>query len=152
LHTEATDMLPDRSFSELFDEADPVTQTRAKTATTERRTAVRAALEADVVVATDAQFFSGIASDLSAGGIFIATTRILDVGTAVTLEFALPDGQVLARGVVRWVRRGGEGEVPGMGVVFDELAAIDSELVAKFCSAGPRFYTYDEIKAVSGSN
>jgi uncharacterized protein (TIGR02266 family) len=146
-------MLPDRSFSELFgdDVADPITHTRARTAPAERRTSARVPFEVDVVVGTPTQFFSGISTDLSPDGLFIASRRSVEVGTSVALEFALPEGQVLARGVVRWLRAPADGVVPGMAISFEDLGAADRELITKFCGDTPRTYTYDEIKAATNN-
>lgn len=77
---------------------------------------------------TDHNFYAGLTSDVSEGGVFVATGHTLPVGTRVTVSIQLPDAadphQV--EGIVRWIRepevcRGGA--VPGYGVQFDVLSA-----------------------------
>lgn len=73
--------------------------------------------------------------DISAGGVFVYSQRLLKPGTAVRFEIELPDGTAWAEGVVRWAKR-----VPpqfaavargGIGVEFtwvsDELRAYLDE-------------------------
>ena len=146
-------MLPDRSFSELFDiddSPDRVTETRMKTAN--RRTQARIPHEVDVAVAADGQLIAGASRDISEGGMFVATHRVVPDGARVTLEIALPNGQILARGIVKWRREGGAaeaGQSPGIGIVFEDLAQLDRDRLASFCRGRPRFYTYDEVVAAS---
>jgi len=82
-------------------------------------------------VSVNAQFRGGGAStnlhgqvtDLSASGIFLATTSFLAVGKQVHLEFDLPTGKVEAVGEVRWVARGSAVPLQGMGIRFLRLSA-----------------------------
>ena len=130
-----TFMLQDRSFSELFSkgpfEAEPITGTRARR--TNRRAQSRVPIDVEVTLATGAQFISGLSTDVSEGGVFVLTHRILAVGARVTIELTLPSGQVLARGIVRWVRDRDEAGAHGIGIAFEELSEIDRTRVAKFC-------------------
>lgn len=136
-------MLTDRSFSELFATRQEVTDP------VERRGAPRIPLEVDVIVAAEGQFFTAGSADIAEGGIFVATYRVLPVGERVMLEFTLPSGQVLARGAVRWLRKGGEGLSPGIGIGFEDLSELDRSIIASFCGGRPRFYTYDEVAAAA---
>jgi len=101
----------------------------------ERRRHKRVALQAEVNLSSDSNFYSGFAADLSESGIFIATCNVLDRGTEVDLTFTLPTGQAIAaRGVVRWAREYNEATpdvFPGVGIEFcnmepDQQAAIQS--------------------------
>lgn len=118
-------------------------------ATTERRTSPRVPLEADVVLACGSQFFSGTALDLSARGVFVATRRPLDIGAPVSLELTVPEGQVLARGIVRWRRAPSADGVAGVGIELVDLSDVDEQIIAKVCGARPRFITYDEVRAAA---
>jgi uncharacterized protein (TIGR02266 family) len=115
----------------------------------ERRVSPRVPLEADVVLACGSQFFSGTAHDLSARGVFVATRRPLDIGTNVSLELTVPEGQVLARGVVRWRRSPDADGLAGVGIEFVDLAEVDEQIIARIVGSRPRFITYDEVRAAA---
>lgn len=137
-------MLIDRSFAELFAQT-PHTRP-------ERRAQPRIPIHTEVMVAAEERFFSALSADVSQEGIFLLTHRVLPLGTSVSLEFSLPKGQVVARGTVRWVRAAGEGKLPGLGVVFDQLDGKDRALVRAFCSGRPRFLSYEEVRAETESD
>lgn len=122
-------MLPDRTFAELF-APEPITETRART--NERRCAVRVPLQAEVLVGAEGQFFAGSTIDVSERGLFIATRRVLPVGTRITLEIQVSEAQVLARGTVRWLRKGSGA---GLGVELDPLSDVDATTLANACTA-----------------
>lgn len=101
--------------------------------TRERRSEPRLALEVEVSLASDSQFFTGLSGNLSTGGVFVATYQRLTVGRPVVMQIALPDGEVLAKGTVRWVREASDGAPPGFGIAFDTpLGPEDAERVARF--------------------
>jgi hypothetical protein len=54
--------------------------------------------------------------DLNIGGLYIATSTPVALGTALTLLMAVPEGEIRAKGTVRNVVPG-----EGMGVQFTEL-------------------------------
>lgn len=130
-------MLTDRCFTELSAPA------------SERRRAPRIPVTVDVDVATHEHFFAGQSADVSEKGVFVSTHRVLALGTRVSIEISLPTGQVLARGVVRWMRRAEDGVVPGLGIDFEELPEIDRRTVEKFTRGRPRFITYEEVRAAA---
>jgi uncharacterized protein (TIGR02266 family) len=99
----------------------------------ERRGGARVPIETDVSLESDSQFFTGLTGNLSAGGVFIATYRQLPVGCSVVMTLSLPDGELKAKGTVRWSRDTSSGAAPGVGVAFDELAPADAERIARFC-------------------
>jgi hypothetical protein len=147
-------MLIDRDFTELFADDDADILPAAPRAS-ERRRAPRIPIAVNVDVAapdprpTHETFFGGLTADVSEHGVFVATPRVLDVGTRVSLEISLPTGQVLARGVVRWKRAACADRdiVAGLGIVFDGLCEIDQRTIVKFCADRPRFITYEEVRA-----
>lgn len=85
----------------------------------------RVKMQAEVDFHSDNNFFNGFSTNISDGGLFIATVNLLPLGTQVDLSFSLPDGEPIeAKGVVRWVREINDAlpEVfPGMGVQFTAL-------------------------------
>jgi uncharacterized protein (TIGR02266 family) len=76
--------------------------------------------------------------DVSAGGAFLKSDLLLEVGEALSLEFSVDGGTALLRAQARvaWVRRFPEANEPaGMGVEFtiireDERAALEAFLRA----------------------
>jgi uncharacterized protein (TIGR02266 family) len=85
--------------------------------------------------AMDARSFTGITSDISEGGLFVATHNLPPVGCEVDLRFSLPAGPELrARGIVRWSRDSQETDSapPGIGVQFSALAEHDLALIRDF--------------------
>lgn len=75
------------------------------------------------------------ASDLSAGGVFLASDFLLDPGDGLTLEFQVPgDARVLkVQARVVWVRRFPTGgERAGMGVEFVRVADPDRDALTRF--------------------
>jgi Tfp pilus assembly protein PilZ len=69
--------------------------------------------------------------------VFVATYRLLPVGAHVALRVALPDGEVVAKGTVRWVRDVASGASPGLGIAFDRLDADTAQRLEHFCAARP---------------
>jgi uncharacterized protein (TIGR02266 family) len=100
-----------------------------------RRGSDRSLIEAEVSVASDSQFFTGIAGNVSTGGLFVATYRALPVGGRVAMQIALPEGDVLATGTVRWIRDASSGASPGLGIAFDgAIGDDDIERIERFCA------------------
>lgn len=71
--------------------------------------------------------------DLSAGGAFVCSNLLFEIGEVLALAFTLPDGRsVRASGkVVRVARDTGDDVVPGMGIQFVDLSEADHEAIAK---------------------
>jgi uncharacterized protein (TIGR02266 family) len=81
-------------------------------------------------------------ADLSSGGIFIVSAKILNPGTRVRLMVRTPEGPVLGVGVVRWAKR-----VPtslirttrgGMGIEFTWMSPELRELVERSTNPAPK--------------
>ncbi len=106
-------------------------------AESEQRACRRIDLEVSVDLESAHNFFSGVASNISVGGLFIATREPRTIGELVTVRLSLPGDErpLTVEGVVRWIRTesagpGGEGAA-GVGVQFlglapDALAAIST--------------------------
>ncbi len=106
----------------------------------ERRAHPRVALELEVTLGSESQFFAGLSGDVSEGGIFVSTYRRLPVGERVSVSFTLPNGETKAIGTVRWVRPASDGAPPGLGISFDEIEGGGAELVRAFCKERPPLY------------
>jgi uncharacterized protein (TIGR02266 family) len=101
----------------------------------ERRAAERCLVETEISVSSDSQFFTGLAGNVSNGGVFLATYRPLPKGERVSLRISLPEGEVLATGTVRWTREASSGATPGLGISFDSPLDGDTlERVLRFCA------------------
>jgi uncharacterized protein (TIGR02266 family) len=101
-----------------------------------RRVHPRFTVDLDVTVASDHNFYAGFAENLSAGGIFVATHKLLPVGETVKLSIRLPgmDEPIEGTGEVRWVREYSERSnvPPGLGFRFVELSSGASEAIKRF--------------------
>jgi uncharacterized protein (TIGR02266 family) len=110
----------------------------------DRRAADRVRVLADVGFHSDSNFFTGFSSDVSDGGLFVATYDLLPVGTELTLSFVLPEGhQITVTGRVSWIRELSDSEDlhPGMGIAFDDLSARDHAAIQRFIAQRtPLFY------------
>jgi len=75
--------------------------------------------------------FTGVISDISVGGIFLETEKLLPMGSVLHLEFQLsPGGSTLqCQGRVAWVNRnpahGNEKGKQGMGIEFIDIRKLD---------------------------
>ena len=134
-------MLIDRSFAELLpdSDADP----------TERRSATRIPIEADVTLGGHGRVQVGVVSDVSPDGLFASAYAPVPVGTRLSLRFRLPTGQVVGTGVVRWTREGRPGRLGGMGIQLAEVGEMDRRALARFCGNRPRLLSYEEIVAAT---
>jgi uncharacterized protein (TIGR02266 family) len=90
----------------------------------EQPRAPRVPLEVVVTLESDHNFFSGVANNLSEGGIFIATAHPPQIGSEVGFELVLGGERFLVMGVVRWVRderAASSGAPAGCGVKWVNL-------------------------------
>jgi uncharacterized protein (TIGR02266 family) len=107
----------------------------------EQRKDERVLLEVDVGLLSDSNFYTGLAEDVSSGGVFVSTTSPLPAGTAVTLFFVLGAGRTLkVEGTVRWLRAAETGATPGMGVAFMQLGADERREIEAFCAERPALF------------
>ena len=111
----------------------------------ERRDRSRVALDVDIGLHSETNFFAGFGDDISEGGLFVATYDLLPVGTQLSLSFVVPLGpQVNVRGRVAWIREAVtmNSELhPGMGVEFEDLDADGARAIQAFLHRrAPIFY------------
>jgi uncharacterized protein (TIGR02266 family) len=107
----------------------------------EHRAHARVAVAVNIGMETSSHFFSGLAGDLSEGGVFVQTYRDLPVGSEVEVSFALPLREFTAHGCVRWHRAGSDSSPPGVGISFEALHAEDREAIQAFCRwRAPLYY------------
>ncbi len=111
----------------------------------DRRQHARFPLEIEVTFASEHNFFTGFAENISEGGLFIATHQLKEVGARFNVKFSLAGVEepfdILCE--VRWIRPYHEGlDVPaGMGVRFVELDESTAAAVTAFIrTREPIFY------------
>ncbi len=93
----------------------------------EKRVHPRIPINVDVSCETrDGPAVSGVAKDLSLGGMFIESAQMLEFGTDITIVTRLPGagGESRLPGVVRWSKPG------GFGVQFGLLGARETHVIA----------------------
>lgn len=110
--------------------------TRIGLAPDSRRAHARFAVDLDVTLVSDHNFYAGFAENLSGGGIFVATHKSLPVGEVIKLAIRLPNQEqaVEGTGEVRWVREYSERSnvPPGLGLRFIELGPGGAEAIQRF--------------------
>lgn len=102
----------------------------------EKRAAARVPVMWSVDCETEDTFLYAAITNISALGIFVATTEPLPVGTELTLRFAPEDepDEFVLTGRVQWInelRPNGDNLNPGMGVQFVGLTAQDRERLVR---------------------
>lgn len=112
----------------------------AATRAIDRRVWERVAIEVEVTLTSDSQFFAGLSGDLSEGGLFVQTYERYEVGRRLFVTFSLPTGDVRASGVVRWIRDPTSGGTPGVGIAFDPLLNSERASIEAFCRVRPPLY------------
>ena len=141
-------------------EATTSTTASASPGRDERRAHPRFHLRLAITLQGDNNFYAGMTSDLSEGGVFIATQHILPIGTPVLMQFHLERfaTDLTVHGVVCWVRDveatarhdanfgggvigDGDEVKAGMGVRFDGLSATDAQVIRAFMDVrAPEFF------------
>jgi uncharacterized protein (TIGR02266 family) len=87
----------------------------------------RADVELPVEVATEKGAFKAACKNIGAGGVFVATDQLPQVGTRLAIKLQLPqqDRPISVGAEVRWTRSGGttaaDPLAPGMGLRFVNL-------------------------------
>lgn len=103
----------------------------------EQRAHERIAIEVEVDLSSEHNFYSGITSDLSEGGVFVATHMPAQIGERLAMNLRLPGSAETFRveGIVRWVRElrvAIEGVPPGFGMQFTELSPDALDAIHRF--------------------
>jgi uncharacterized protein (TIGR02266 family) len=101
------------------------------------------AVEVELGIHSTSNVYKGLGGNdvIEHGGIFVATYKVLKIGTAVSLRVLLPgDYEFQATGAVQWTREGGTSE-PGYGVRFTQISAEGRQLVYRYTrNREPMFY------------
>jgi uncharacterized protein (TIGR02266 family) len=111
-----------------------------------QRRAPRVELSIEIGIDDHTNFYVGFSENVSAGGLFIATYRLMPVNTEVALTFVLPDElPVFVHGVVRWLRDPHDASAsevpPGMGIEFVNLGEAEQARIQAYINTrAPLFY------------
>jgi uncharacterized protein (TIGR02266 family) len=110
----------------------------------DQRAHIRSALGVEISLGSDHNFFVGLAENVSAGGVFIATHEAHAIGSELELELKLPERQqpIRARGKVCWVRPyDAANDAPaGVGIRFSKLAPGDVSSIEAFIEQREPFF------------
>ncbi|HLV22896.1 MAG TPA: TIGR02266 family protein [Polyangiaceae bacterium] len=113
-----------------------------------RRRHPRFQIELGITLESASHFWKGRTTNLSEGGVFVATTELKPIGTEVELTITLPDQRpVWVRGVVRWIRDTPLGNTTplGMGIQFKLISDASLAKVRWFLTQRPALH-FDEPK------
>lgn len=113
-----------------------------------RRQHCRYAVQLEVTVSSEHNFYTGLSENLSDGGVFVATHSLKAAGSIVELSIALPgdDAPLNLRGEVRWLREYSETSdaPPGIGIKFLALESTVADRIHSFLERrDPLFYDDD---------
>jgi uncharacterized protein (TIGR02266 family) len=113
-----------------------------------RREHDRFSVELEVNVTSEHNLYAGLAENLSAGGLFIATHKLQKVGSRIELGLRMPDSEqeFAIVGEVRWVRVYNEHSdtSPGLGVRFLELPPGAGAAIERFLGQREPLFFDDE--------
>lgn len=99
----------------------------------DRRGAVRVAKPLEVHYSQDSPYIEARAADISETGLFLETQHPLEVGSKISLRFALPDGNeavISTTAIVLWVD-----PLVGVGVAFHGLPDDQRERIKFWVAA-----------------
>jgi uncharacterized protein (TIGR02266 family) len=115
---------------------------------TDARKSPRVTLDVSVDVTSENNFWTGITSDISEGGLFLATHRVAPIGFVVLLNLTLPedDEPIVTYAEVRWIRLYTEQSdvPPGLGLKFIGLDSRALAKIRRFVMMGPAPLYFDE--------
>lgn len=113
-----------------------------------RREHERYSVDLQVSVSSEHNLYAGLAENLSAGGLFIATHQLQKVGSKIELSLRMPDSEDVFQihGEVRWVRLFNEQSdtSPGLGVRFLELPPGAGAAIERFLGQRDPLFFDDE--------
>jgi uncharacterized protein (TIGR02266 family) len=126
-------------------ELNEASQLEARPPPSTRRTSERISLQVSIDFGSDSNFFGGFSTDISEGGLFVASVMHPARGSVIDLRFSLPgDTLVEAKGVVRWTREINDSTpdiLPGAGIQFTDLSPEAAAAIHQFVAKrDPLFY------------
>lgn len=112
----------------------------------------RVPLETAVRVSHGGADLSATSRNLSRGGIFVATDRLIAPATEVALQFGLPDGRSLLSPTAQviWTSPGEHGGLAGMGLQFLALDRRSAERIDAFVYENAPMLAPPAVRAAAG--
>lgn len=92
-------------------------------------------VQVEVTMESDHNFYTGLTSNISEGGLFVATHFLLPVGSRLQVRMTVPgrDQPIDALVEVRWLREGRFADLPpGMGLRFVEMDPDCIHVISRF--------------------
>lgn len=115
----------------------------------DRRMEQRVPLSAKVILDAPSGRCTGLSSDVSCGGIFVALDEPLAVGTEVTIAILIKEEDdertLRLHGIVRWKRDAEEDDdyPSGVGIAFARVGPEELDALTKTCARrAPYFYEF----------
>ncbi len=114
----------------------------------ERRGSRRVKFVTDIHFSSDSNFYTGFTSNISEGGVFVATYNPFPIGTMMELQLRMPGCKepITVKGEVRWVQEpnpDSDGH-PGVGVRFLDLDDDVRTNIEKFANVRDTIFYDDE--------
>ena len=105
----------------------------------------RVEMQVEVTLESEHNFYTGLSSNISEGGLFVATTTPLPLGTRLVVRFALEDGAapIDAVGEVCWLRPCSADFPCGFGMRFLEISDDALTRVANFVASRDTIFYED---------
>ncbi len=117
-----------------------------------KRVQIKDCMEIEIDMHSESNFYTGFVTNISSGGLFIATYEPESVGIKIPIRFSLPnyDAKINTVGEVRWRREFNPWyprTQPGMGLKFIDLQHKDKQVINEYLSAyrDPYFYPEEEL-------
>lgn len=102
----------------------------------DERTVPRTSVHVAIDIYSEHNFWSGLTMNVSEGGVFVATQKMMKPGTMLIVDMELPgeDEPIIALAEVRWTRAwSGDPDVPpGLGVKFVHLCEDSLAKIRRF--------------------
>jgi len=93
------------------------------------------AIDLEVGITSESNFYVGFTEDLTVSGVFVATYASRPIGSKLVITLSMPSGETMKLpGTVKWTRAASEDGWPGMGVEFEKLSLEDEMHIQKFIS------------------
>jgi uncharacterized protein (TIGR02266 family) len=113
----------------------------------DKRRCPRFGIELAITFGSESHFWTSSATNLSEGGVFIATRELKPIGSEVELTIMLPAPAhpIWLRGEVRWIRQASpNSSAPlGMGIQFRMISEESLRSIAEFLHQRPPLPGYD---------
>lgn len=93
----------------------------------DKRVHPRVVIDTQVAFELGGKLLSGMAKDISIGGVFIETSEVVPFGTEVSIVARFPGtkGELRLPGIVRWTKPS------GFGVQFQSLGARETHAISQ---------------------